>query len=76
MTEKITFIWHDTKGEALPSPTTRKKIDDWKQIVADPECPGRAGSAIYFLDFLSDVIAELQEDYNSIILLMRESNPP
>jgi hypothetical protein len=76
MTESVTFIWHETKGEALPSPTTRKKLDDWKQTVADPECIGRAGRSVYYLDFLGDVIAGLQEDYDSIILLMRESNPP
>ena len=73
MTESMTFIWHETTGEALPSPTTRKKLDDWKQTVADPECTGRTGRSVYYLGFLGDVIAGLQEDYDSIL---RESNPP
>jgi hypothetical protein len=30
MTESITFNWHDEAGEARPSPTTRKKLDEWK----------------------------------------------
>jgi|TARA_R110000824_G_scaffold129369_2_gene290589 hypothetical protein len=65
MTGSLTFTWHDEKGEALPSPTTRRKLDEWKQAMKDPD---RRSEMVYYLDFLGDVIHELQKEYDSIFV--------
>lgn len=70
MTESLTFAWHDEKEEALPSPTTRKKLDEWKQAIKDPGSEGL--EYVYYLDFLGDVIHELQKEYDSILVASRE----
>jgi hypothetical protein len=70
MTESITFNWHDEAGEARPSPTTRKKLDEWKQVVKDPE--GSSSEFVYYLDFLGDVIHGLQKEYDSILVASRK----
>jgi hypothetical protein len=70
MTESITFNWHDEAGEARPSPTTRKKLDEWKQAVKDPE--GSRSEFVYYLDFLGDVIYGLQKEYDSILVASHE----
>ena len=67
MTESITFNWHDEAGEARPSPTTRKKLDEWKQAIKDAEF-------VYHLDFLGDVIHGLQKEYDSILVASHESD--
>jgi len=63
MPESITFIWHDVAEEARPSPTTRKKFDDWKQAIKDPD---RRADCVYYMDFLRDVIGDLQQEYDSV----------
>ena len=62
MPESITFTWHDVAEEARPSPTTRKKFEEWKKDIKDPD---RHSDSVYYLDFLSDIIGDLQEEYNS-----------
>ena len=64
MPESITFTWHDVAGEARPSPTTRKKFVEWRQDVETKD-PDRIVDHVYYLDFLSDVIGDLQKEYNS-----------
>ena len=64
MPESITFTWHDVAGEARPSPTTRKKFVEWRQDV-ETKGPDRIVDHVYYLDFLSDIIGDLQEEYNS-----------
>tara|TARA_R110000803_G_scaffold40821_1_gene87948 strand:- start:2205 stop:2462 length:258 start_codon:yes stop_codon:yes gene_type:complete len=63
MPESITFIWHDVEEEARPSPTTRKKFDDWKQAIKDPD---RRADCVYYMNFLRDVIGGLQQEYDSV----------
>lgn len=63
--ESITFNWHNGADEARPSPTTRKKLDEWKQARKDAEF-------VYHLDFLGDVIHELQKEYDSILVASRK----
>ena len=63
MPESITFIWHDVAEEARPSPTTRKKFDDWKQAIKDPD---RRADCVYYMDFLRDVIGDLQQEYDLV----------
>ena len=70
MTESLTFTWHDVAGEARPSPTTRKKLDEWKQAVKDPDGDS---DFVYYLDFLGDVIGELQRKYDSILVASRDA---
>ena len=65
MPESITFTWHDVAGEARPSPTTRKKLVEWKQDVETKD-PDRIVDSVYFLDFLRDVIGDLQQEYDSV----------
>mgnify|MGYP003637280008 FL=1 len=74
MTESLTFTWHDVYEEALPSPTTRKKLDEWKQTIKNPESGGV--EYVYYLDFLGDVIHALQKEYDSILVASRESVEP
>jgi len=64
MPESITFTWHDVAGEARPSPTTRKKFVEWRQDVETKD-PDRIVDHVYYLDFLSDVIGDLQKEYDS-----------
>ena len=71
MPESITFTWHDVAGEARPSPTTRKKFAEWRQIVKDPD---RIVDSVYFLDFLSDVIGDLQKEYDSYLTPFAEDS--
>ena len=71
MPESITFTWHDVAGEARPSPTTRKKFAEWRQIVKDPD---RIVDSVYFLDFLSDVIGDLQKEYDSYLTPFAENS--
>ena len=63
MPESITFTWHDVAEEARPSPTTRKKFDDWKQAIKDPD---RHSDCVYYMDFLRDVIGDLQQEYDLV----------
>ena len=74
MTESLTFTWHDVRGEALPSPTTRKKLDEWKQTIKNPESGGV--EYVYYLDFLGDVIHALQKEYDSILVALDDLSPP
>lgn len=69
MTESLTFTWHDAAGEARPSPTTRKKLDDWKQVIKDSD---GSSEIVYCLDFLGDVIGDLQMEYDLILAESRE----
>jgi hypothetical protein len=69
MTESLTFTWHDVAEEARPSPTTRKKLDEWKQAIKDSD---EYSDFVYYLDFLGDVIGELQKEYDSILVASRE----
>ena len=62
MPESITFTWHDVAGEARPSPTTRKKFEEWRKDIKDPD---RHSDCVYYMDFLRDVIGDLQKEYNS-----------
>jgi hypothetical protein len=65
MPESITFIWSDVAGEANPSPTTRKKLEEWK----NNPC---ATDYVYYLDFLGDIIGELQREYDLILVASSE----
>jgi hypothetical protein len=63
MPESITFIWHDVAEEARPSPTTRKKFEEWKKDIKDPD---RHSDSVYYMDFLRDVIGDLQQEYDLV----------
>ena len=66
MGESITFTWSDVYGEARPSPTTKKRLDEWSRDAK--EANGNFYKLdIYQLDFLSDVIGELQNIYNEML---------
>ena len=71
MGESITFTWSDVYGEARPSPTTKKKLDEWSRDAK--EANGNFYKLdIYQLDFLSDVIGELQNIYNEMLTKEKE----
>jgi len=65
MRESLTFTWHDTLGEALPSPTTKKRFEDWQQTINEAE--NFTSISVYYLDFISDVISELENQRDLII---------
>jgi|TARA_R110000824_G_scaffold38780_8_gene118158 hypothetical protein len=65
MPESITFTWSNVADEARPSPTTRKKLDAWKENPC-------ATDYVYYLDFLGDIIGELQREYDLILVASRE----
>tara|TARA_R100000781_G_scaffold71347_1_gene44724 strand:+ start:275 stop:490 length:216 start_codon:yes stop_codon:yes gene_type:complete len=71
MGESITFTWSDVYGEARPSPTTKKRLDEWSRDAK--EANGNFYKLdIYQLDFLSDVIGELQNIYNEMLTKEKE----
>jgi hypothetical protein len=71
MGESITFTWSDVYGEARPSPTTKKKLDEWSRDAK--EANGNFYKLdIYQLDFLSDVIGELQNIYDEMLTKEKE----
>jgi hypothetical protein len=71
MGESITFTWSDVYGEARPSPTTKKRLDEWSKDAK--EANGNFYKLdIYQLDFLSDVIGELQNIYNEMLTKEKE----
>ena len=61
--ESLTYTWHDVAEEARPSPTTREKLDEWKQDMK---------GSVYYLDFLGDVIHNLQKEYDEILAASRK----
>ena len=65
MRESLTFTWHDTLGEALPSPTTKKRFEEWQQTINEAE--NFTSISVYYLDFISDVIGELENQRDLII---------
>ena len=71
MGESITFTWSDVYGEARPLPTTKKKLDEWSRDAK--EANGNFYKLdIYQLDFLSDVIGELQNIYDEMLTKEKE----
>ena len=71
MGESITFTWSDVYGEARPSPTTKKKLDEWSRDAK--EANGNFYKLdIYQLDFLSDVIGELTNIYDEMLTKEKE----
>ena len=71
MGESITFTWSDVYGEARPSPTTKKRLDEWSRDAK--EANGNFYKLdIYQLDFLSDVIGELQNIYDEMLTKEKE----
>mgnify|MGYP003149663584 FL=1 len=66
MGESLTFTWSDVYGEARPSPTTKKRLEEWRDTAK--EARGNFYKLdIYQLDFLSDVIGELQNIYDEML---------
>ena len=63
MPESITFTWHDVAEEARPSTTTRKKFEEWKKDIKDSD---RHSDSVYYMDFLRDVIGDLQQEYDLV----------
>ena len=57
--ERLTFIWNDDYGDARPSKTTNDIFKKW-----DTFCEQDPNYSIYCIDFLSDVISELQQKYD------------
>tara|TARA_R100000278_G_scaffold84699_1_gene64799 strand:- start:310 stop:519 length:210 start_codon:yes stop_codon:yes gene_type:complete len=68
MPESITFTWSDVYSEARPSPTTKRRLEEWRQQSGG----GLYKSDIYHLDFLSDVIGELTSIYNEMLTVKDE----
>ena len=66
MRESLTFTWHDTLGEALPSPTTKKRFEEWQQTIYEAE--NFTSISVYYLDFISDIISELEIQRDLIII--------
>tara|TARA_B100001123_G_C15193351_1_gene980358 strand:- start:540 stop:830 length:291 start_codon:yes stop_codon:yes gene_type:complete len=68
MGESITFTWSDVYGEARPSPTTKKRLEEWRREAHDKKALENCyGWNIYHLDFLSDVIGELTTIYDEML---------
>ena len=57
--ERLTFIWDDDYGDARPSKTTSDIFKRWNTM-----CEQDPNYSIYCIDFLSDVISELQQKYD------------
>ena len=79
MTESITFTWSDVYGEARPSPTTKRRLEEWKkqsQIdlsgVSNEDYAYEQAVTIYRLDFLSDIIGELSNIYDEMLTVKNE----
>ena len=56
--ERLTFVWHDVYGDARPSKTTYDIFKKWEKL-----CEENPSHVVYCLDFLEDVIGELQQKY-------------
>tara|TARA_R100000315_G_C5113149_1_gene64635 strand:+ start:126 stop:503 length:378 start_codon:yes stop_codon:yes gene_type:complete len=56
--DKITFVYDDVSGEALPDTETRKKFLQWRKDINESEV--YTSISLYYLDFISDVIGELE----------------
>ncbi len=71
MPESITFTWSDVYGEARPSPTTKRRLDEWSRDAK--KAKGNFYKLdIYQLDFLSDVIGELTNIYDEMLTKEKE----
>ena len=58
MVDKITFVYDDVSGEALPNTETRRKFLQWRKDINESEV--YTSISLYYLDFISDVIGELE----------------
>ena len=56
--DKITFVYDDVSGEALPDTETRKKFLQWRKDINESEV--YTSISLYYLDFINDVIGELE----------------
>tara|TARA_R110000850_G_scaffold184693_2_gene310251 strand:- start:3566 stop:3784 length:219 start_codon:yes stop_codon:yes gene_type:complete len=72
MSESITFTWSDVHGEARPSPTTKKRLDEWSRDAKEANRNLIYKLDIYQLNFLSDVITELTYIYDEILTKEKE----
>ena len=62
--ERITYIFSDMYGDARPSNTTSATFKIWKEL-----CKTNPTYSVYCLDFLGDVIGELEEQYEYFSIL-------
>tara|TARA_Y100000004_G_scaffold184400_1_gene233393 strand:+ start:938 stop:1330 length:393 start_codon:yes stop_codon:yes gene_type:complete len=56
--DKITFVYDDVSGEALPDTETVKKFLQWRKDISESEV--YTSISLYYLDFINDVIGELE----------------
>jgi len=56
--ERMTFTFSNVYGEARASKNTRDMFKNWEKL-----CEENPSYAVYCLDFLEDVIGELQQKY-------------
>ena len=56
--DKITFVYDDVSGEALPDTETVKKFLQWRKDINESEV--YTSISLYYLDFINDVIGELE----------------
>ena len=56
--DKITFVYDDLSGEALPDTETVKKFLQWRKDISESEV--YTSISLYYLDFINDVICELE----------------
>ncbi len=56
--DKITFVYDDLSGEALPDTETVKKFLQWRKDISESEV--YTSISLYYLEFINDVIVELE----------------